>query len=91
MARLLDLPRQIRIGERALLDQAHINTEQGLKVIEAIEISDRFLVALHRPKLDQWIEVALARPEVIVQGRAEHIQPCHPVPAAEDSIEFRLA
>ena len=61
------------------------------KVIEAIEISDRFLVALHRPKLDQWIEVALARPEVIAQSRAEYIQPCHPVPAAEDSIEFRLA
>jgi hypothetical protein len=89
--RLLDLPRQIRIGERSLHDQTHINTEQGLKVIEAIEISDRFLVALHRPKLDQWIEDALARPEVIAQGRAEHIQPCHPVPAAEGSIEFRLA
>jgi hypothetical protein len=27
-----------------------------LKVIEAIEISDRFLVALHRPKLDQEID-----------------------------------
>ena len=52
MARLLDLPRQIRIGERSLHDQLHINTEQGLKVIEEIEISDRFLVALYRPKLD---------------------------------------
>ena len=91
MARLLDLPRQIRIGERSIHDQIHINTEQGLKVIEEIEISDRFLVALYRPKLDQWIEVALARPEVIAHGRAEHIQPCNPVAAAEGSIEFRLA
>jgi hypothetical protein len=62
-----------------------------LKVIGEIEISDRFLVALHRPKLAQEIEVALARPEVIAQGRAEQIQPFHPVPAAEGSIDFRLA
>ena len=47
---------QIRVGERTLHDQIHINAEQGLKVIEAIEISDRFLVALHRPKLDQEID-----------------------------------
>ena len=55
----------------------------SLQFVEEVEVGDRLGVAVHGAELDEQIDVALARAEVVAQGRAEDVEARDAVPGAQ--------